>query len=194
MASLGHNETHKYNFQRLLVKNFNWLGSSIRPSNFRCYADPQRGESCCFPYRHMKDSLLSLWRIVLIEVILNACMWNRESWISLQWRHNGRAGVSNHQCIYCLTVSTGADQRKHQSSASLAFVRGIRRGPVNSPHKWPVTRKRFPFDDVIMLQKCHCMIHVVTDIIHTQFISACAIGGQNPPITSLDCIANFLFK
>ena len=48
------------------------------------------------------------------------------------------------------TVYSGADQRKHQSSASLAFVRGIHRWPVNSPHKWPVTRKRFPFDDVIM--------------------------------------------
>ena len=48
------------------------------------------------------------------------------------------------------TVYSGADQRKHQSSASLAFVRGIHRGRVNSPHKWPVTRKMFPFDDVIM--------------------------------------------
>ena len=48
------------------------------------------------------------------------------------------------------TVYSDADQRKRQSSASLAFVRGIRRGPVNSPHKWPVTRKMFPFDDVIM--------------------------------------------
>ena len=48
------------------------------------------------------------------------------------------------------TVYSGADQRKHQSSASLAFVRGIHRGLVNSPHKWPVTRKMFPFDDVIM--------------------------------------------
>ena len=47
-------------------------------------------------------------------------------------------------------VYSGADQRKHQSSASLAFVRGIHRGPVNSPHKGPVTRKMFPFDDVIM--------------------------------------------
>ena len=49
------------------------------------------------------------------------------------------------------TVYSDADQRKHQSSASLAFVRGIHRGPVNCPHKWPVTRKMFPFDDVIML-------------------------------------------
>ena len=58
--------------------------------------------------------------------------------------------------ITCLTivystVYSDADQRKHQSSASLAFVRGIHRGPVNSPHKWPVTRKMFPFDDVIMI-------------------------------------------
>ena len=48
------------------------------------------------------------------------------------------------------TVYSDADQGKHQSSASLAFVWGIHRGPVNSPHKGPVTRKMFPFDDVIM--------------------------------------------
>ena len=51
--------------------------------------------------------------------------------------------------VYSIVYSD-ADQRKHQSSASLAFVRGIHRGPVNSPHKWPVTRNMFPFDDVIM--------------------------------------------
>ena len=50
----------------------------------------------------------------------------------------------------------GADQRKHQSSASLALVRGIHRWPVNSPHKGPVTRKMFPFDDVIMIFDNHC--------------------------------------
>ena len=50
------------------------------------------------------------------------------------------------------TVYSDADQRKHQSSASLAFVWGIHRGPVNSSHKWPVTRKMFPFDDVIMVK------------------------------------------
>ena len=52
------------------------------------------------------------------------------------------------------TVYSDADQRKHQSSASLAFVRGIHRGPVNSPHKWPVTGKMCPFDDVIMSLSC----------------------------------------
>ena len=48
------------------------------------------------------------------------------------------------------TAYSGADLRKHQSSASLAFVPGIRRSPLNSPHKWLVTRKMFPFDDVIV--------------------------------------------
>ena len=49
------------------------------------------------------------------------------------------------------TVYSGTDRRKHQSYVPLAFVRGIHRWPVNSPHKGPVTRKMSPFDDVIML-------------------------------------------
>ena len=53
--------------------------------------------------------------------------------------------------IVYTTVYSGPDQRKHQSSASLAFMRGIHRRPVNSPHKGPVTRKMFQFDDVIVI-------------------------------------------
>ena len=83
----------------------------------------------------------------------------------LQWRHNGRDSVSNHQfAIVYSTVYSGVDHRKHQSPASLAFVRGIHRGPVNSPHKWPVTRTLFPFDDVIMVMpqafSCHGVIMI----------------------------------
>ena len=55
--------------------------------------------------------------------------------------------------ITSLTIVYSTDYsdafRKHQSSALLAFVRGIHQGPVNSPHKWPVTRKMFPFDDIM---------------------------------------------
>ena len=52
--------------------------------------------------------------------------------------------------VYSIVYSD-SDQRKHQSSASLAFVWGIHRGLVNSPHcEWPVNRKMVPFDDVIM--------------------------------------------
>ena len=70
---------------------------------------------------------------------------------ALQWRHSGRDGVTNYQPRACLL--NRADQRKKQSSASLVLVRGIHRWPVNSPHKWPVKRKMFPFDDVIMCLK-----------------------------------------
>ena len=56
--------------------------------------------------------------------------------------------ITNLTIVYS-TVYSGADERKRQSSASLAGV-GIHRWPVNFPHKWPVTRRMFPFDDVIM--------------------------------------------
>ena len=59
--------------------------------------------------------------------------------------------------IVCSTIHSAADQRKHQSSVSLAFVQGIHRWPVNSPHKRPVTRKMFPFDDVIMWSETCCV-------------------------------------
>ena len=68
-----------------------------------------------------------------------------------------RDGVSNHQPRDCLLNRlVGADKRKQQNSASLAFVWGIHlhRWPVNSPHKSPVMRKMFPFDDVIMHWPC----------------------------------------
>ena len=52
--------------------------------------------------------------------------------------------------IVCSTVGSVADQRQRQSSASLAFVGEIHRWPVNSPHRRQVTRKMFPFVDVIM--------------------------------------------
>ena len=75
--------------------------------------------------------------------------------LCLLWRHYSdvimgeiASQITSLTIVY-LTVYSGVDQRKEQSSASLAFVRGIQRCPANSPHKWPVTRKLFPFDDVI---------------------------------------------
>ena len=55
--------------------------------------------------------------------------------------------------MFSTTVCSGVDRRKHQSSASVAFVRGFQRWPVNSPHKRPVTRKMFKFDDVVIIQQ-----------------------------------------
>ena len=70
---------------------------------------------------------------------------------ALQWRYNERPGVSKHgDLMVCSTACSCAHQRKHQRSASLAFVREIHRWPVDCPHKGPVTRKMFPFADVTM--------------------------------------------
>ena len=71
--------------------------------------------------------------------------------ISLQWRHNECDGISNHQPHNCLLNHLFRRRSKKASKLRvLAFVRGIHRCLVNSPHKGPVTRKVFPFDDVIM--------------------------------------------
>ena len=58
--------------------------------------------------------------------------------------------------IVCSNIYSGPDQRKHQSSAALTFVRGIQRGLVTSPHTGTVTRKMFPFDDAIMVHVLQC--------------------------------------
>ena len=60
------------------------------------------------------------------------------------------ASQINSLTIVYSTVYSGADRRKHESSASLTFGWGIHRRPVNCPHKWLVTQKMFPFNDVIM--------------------------------------------
>ena len=77
------------------------------------------------------------------------------------------------------TVHSGANQRKYQSSASLTFVRGIHRWPVNSPHKWPVTRTMFPglmtSSWVILLRECS----VGADV-----LSRDALGEWTPNNTS----------
>ena len=91
------------------------------------------------------------------------------SWRSGQSHYNDVIMGSMTSRIASLTivysaVYSGGDQRKHQSSTSLVFVRGIHRGPVNFPHKWPVTRKMFPFDDVswyVLLQLCPAILCIV---------------------------------
>ena len=75
----------------------------------------------------------------------------------------------------CSTVCSGEDQRKQQSSASLAFVRGIHRWPVDSCHKGPVTRKMFSFDDVITRNGNICQL-----IEAEWHIYASLTPGRNP--------------
>ena len=88
------------------------------------------------------DSTRKCWNVVVGDVR----GWNIHSDVIMSPRVSQITGVS----MVCSTVCSGADHRKHQSSPSLAFMRGIHRWPVNSPHKVPVARKMFSFDDVIM--------------------------------------------
>ena len=73
-------------------------------------------------------------------------------WLSLktlQWRHNERDGVSNHQPHDCFL--NRLFRRRSKKTSKLRFTGPCAgKSPVNSPHKGPVTRKMFPFDDVIM--------------------------------------------
>ena len=74
--------------------------------------------------------------------------------LSLRWRHNERYGVSNHQLHDCLLNRLFRPRSKKTSKLRVTgLCVGNSPGPVNSPHKGPVTRKTFPFDDVIM--KCN---------------------------------------
>ena len=70
---------------------------------------------------------------------------------SLHWRHNDHDGVSNHQPHGCLLNRLFRRRSKKTSKLRVTgLCVGNSPGPVNSPHKGPVTRKLFPFDDVIM--------------------------------------------
>ena len=69
----------------------------------------------------------------------------------LQWRHNDNDCVSNHQPYGCLLNRLFRRRSKKTSKLRVTgLCVGNSPGPVNSPHKGPVTRKMFPFDDVIM--------------------------------------------
>ena len=72
-------------------------------------------------------------------------------WSLLRWRHNEHDGVSNHQPHGCLLTRLFRHRSKKTSKLRVTgLCVGNSPGPVNSPHKGPVTRKMFPFDDVIM--------------------------------------------
>ena len=76
------------------------------------------------------------------------------AYFSLQWRHNDHAGVSNHQPHGCLLNRLFRHRSKKTSKLRVTgLCVGNSPGPVNSPHKGPVTRKMFPFDDVTMIKK-----------------------------------------
>ena len=76
---------------------------------------------------------------------------SKQKWNPLLWRHNEHDSVSNHQPRGCLLNRLFRRRSKKTSKLRVTgLCVGNSPGPVNSPHKGPVTRKMFPFDDVIM--------------------------------------------
>ena len=116
-----------------------------------------------------------------LRKVRQCCTKHKPLLETFQWRHNERhASQVTIISIVCSAVCSGADQRKRQSTASLAFVRGIHRWPVNSPHKGPVTRKLFTFDDVILtMTKCSGAYRPesLTSIFHISFSCIASITG-----------------
>ena len=99
------------------------------------------------------------WCVPLVPKTVDITQPNQSQYcihMSLRWRHNGRDGVSNHQPHHCLLNRLLRRKSKKISKPRVTgLYAGIHRSPVNSPHKWPVTRKFFPFDDVIIVQHEH---------------------------------------
>ena len=91
-----------------------------------------------------------------------SCFWYRSPegyrwWRALRWRHNGCDSVSNHQPYDCLLSRLFRPRWKKTSKLRVTgLCVGNSPGPMNSPHKGPVTRKMFPFDDVIMSASALC--------------------------------------
>ena len=88
-----------------------------------------------------------LWPLYKHGSTFTPAQWS----VGLHWRHNDQDSVSNHQPHGCLL--NGLFRRRSKKTSKLratGLCVGNSPRPVNSPHKWPVTRKMFPFDDVIM--------------------------------------------
>ena len=139
-----------------------------------------------------KGNFCVLFTITILTVLYmcaeNKCIiYQREKSLRQYWQSPGRTSHNDYTWHYndvimgamasqitsltivYSTVYSGTDERKHESSASLAFVRGIHRGPVNSPHKWPVARKMCPFDDVIMPSVSNSIPHSSSEHVNSSW-------------------------
>ena len=94
---------------------------------------------------------LILSKYISTVLIVSQCCQDGKYARTLRWRHNGHDCVSNHQPRHCLLNRLLERRSKETSKLRVTgLCAGNSPGPVNSPHKGPVTRKMFPFDDAIM--------------------------------------------
>ena len=104
----------------------------------------------CSVWHHARDSRF--------DVICWGCAQSNFIDYPLQWRHNERDGVSNHQPHNCQQIdcllNNDQDNMQHKKHIKAPhYVRGLHRSTMDSHHKGPVMRKSFPYHDVIMTKK-----------------------------------------
>ena len=140
----------------------------------------------------LQDSFTGRWEIVRLP----HCQWSNSGvygWAPSEANGNHYSDVTMGAMVSQITsltivysiIYSGANQTKHQSSESLALMRGKHRWPVNSPYKWPVKQKMFPFDDVIMTKdntlrtvciilgkQCECMLVSTTNQLSWHLVDA----------------------
>ena len=102
-----------------------------------------------FPYTCVSNILIIRNMMKNIPNVVTGCVTSTS--VSLQWRHNEHDGVSNYRSHDCLLNSLFRRwSKKTPKFRATGLCDGNSPVTVNSPHKGPVTRKMFPFDDVIM--------------------------------------------
>ena len=107
----------------------------------------------CPTQMNFNSSEIKLFKIIVVpNFSQNTGIWKCiciyiNFWSPLQWRHNGCDCVSNHEPHDCLLNRLF---RRRSKKISKLRVNGLCAG--NSPHKWPIARKMFPFDDVIITE------------------------------------------
>ena len=145
------------NHQWLLTSPWEWLSTS--DVTFIHINDV----NCVYMVTVLHDNSLysqSCYKVYYIDVIMSVMA----------------SQITSVSIVYS-TICSGADRRKRQRSASLAFVRGIHQWPVNPPHKGPVMWKMFPFDDVIMHGQYHnTMLHTA----HRGYWAHCWVNINKP--------------
>ena len=92
------------------------------------------------------------YNYVIMSAMASQIMSPMIVYSTLHWRHNDHDSASNHQPHGCLLNHLFRHRSKKTSKLRVTgLCVGNSLGPVNSLHKGPVTRKMFPFGDVIMI-------------------------------------------
>ena len=132
---------------RLMIRHLDTSACQILCHFSKWFVSETARLNRCYKTVEIKWSMI--YPCLMIPIMSSSIRFELKLISALQWRYNARECVSNHQPPDCLLNRLF---RRRSKKTSKLCVTGLCAGnsPVNSPHKWPVTRKMFPFDDVIM--------------------------------------------